>query len=302
MADELSAQRQGVADVIEIELRNMNTISGELDQCQNRRAHLAPDLELTSLIKKLLLAGLLGVTVLSLVAAPAKITIPADKPGHPASLMLANLCPLSFADVKIADASWLPRQETNRIDSLPVNIENLEKSGNLEALRLAGQRATNGSRGPVYRDSDVYKALEAASYSLAIHPDPMLDRQLDEIIATLAAAQLAATCHWWPHKGTDEWAQYTWSKPITLSSAKVFWFDDTGRGECRLAASWRAEFLDAKEWKPVSAKGEYPVATDNWCEAIFSPVPTTSLRLTLKISDGWAAGVQEWQVTEADGD
>ena len=38
-------------------------------------------------------------------------------------------------------------------------------------------------------DSDLYKALEAASYSLAIHPDPALEKQLDEIIATLAAAQ-----------------------------------------------------------------------------------------------------------------
>ena len=38
-------------------------------------------------------------------------------------------------------------------------------------------------------DSDVYKALEAAAYSLATHPDPALDKRLDEIIAMLAAAQ-----------------------------------------------------------------------------------------------------------------
>ena len=47
-------QTQGVADIIEIELRNMNAISGELNQCQNRRAHLYPDLKLTSPIKELL--------------------------------------------------------------------------------------------------------------------------------------------------------------------------------------------------------------------------------------------------------
>ena len=38
-------------------------------------------------------------------------------------------------------------------------------------------------------DSDLYKALEAASYSLATHPDPALEKQLDDIIAMLAAAQ-----------------------------------------------------------------------------------------------------------------
>ena len=167
----------------------MNTSSGELNKCQNRRAHLDPDLKLTSHIKELLLAGLIGLTALSLVAALAKITVQADRPGLPVSPALVNLRPVPFTDVKIADTFWLPRQETNRVASIPVSFENLEKSGNLEALRLAAQRATNGSRGPVYRDSDVYKALEAASYSLAIHPDPMLDRQLDEIIATLAAAQ-----------------------------------------------------------------------------------------------------------------
>jgi len=46
-------QTQGVADIIEIELRNMNAISGELNQCQNRRAHLDPDFKLTSSIKEL---------------------------------------------------------------------------------------------------------------------------------------------------------------------------------------------------------------------------------------------------------
>lgn len=38
-------------------------------------------------------------------------------------------------------------------------------------------------------DSDVYKALEAAAYSLATHRDPALEQQLDAIIASVAAAQ-----------------------------------------------------------------------------------------------------------------
>jgi hypothetical protein len=112
--------------------------------------------------------------------------------------------------------------------------------------------------------------------------------------------QPAALCHWWPHKGSDEWVQYSWTRPVTVNGARVFWFDDTGRGECRLPASWRIEFLDGKEWKPVAAKGEYPVAKDKWCEAGFAPVKTTALRMVVKLPAGWAAGVHEWQVTEAD--
>ena len=44
-------------------------------------------------------------------------------------------------------------------------------------------------QGLVFNDSDVYKVLEAASYSLAAHPDPALEKTVDEIIAKIAAAQ-----------------------------------------------------------------------------------------------------------------
>jgi DUF1680 family protein len=103
---------------------------------------------------------------------------------------LLKLRAVPFTDVKITDRFWAPRQETNRIASIPINFENLEKAGNLQNFRLAAQRATNGYQGPLFMDSDAYKALEAAAYALATHPDPALEGKLDEIIATLAAAQL----------------------------------------------------------------------------------------------------------------
>ena len=104
---------------------------------------------------------------------------------------LIKLHAVPFTDVQIRDSFWSPRQEINRTVSIPVNLEMLEKSGNLRNLELAAAKATSGFTGPVFMDSDVHKALEAASYSLATHPDPVLDRRLDEIIAKLAAAQLA---------------------------------------------------------------------------------------------------------------
>ena len=74
--------------------------------------------------------------------------------------------------------------------SIPLNFEMLGKSGNLKNLELAASRATSGFIGPVFMDSDVHKALEAASYSLATHPDPVLEKRIDDIVAKLAAAQL----------------------------------------------------------------------------------------------------------------
>ena len=71
----------------------------------------------------------------------------------------------------------------------------------------------------------------------------------DGRVAKQSSDQPAANCHWWPHKGSDEWVQYTWTEPVTVSGARAFWFDDTGRGECRLPAAWRIEFLDGGEWR-----------------------------------------------------
>jgi len=122
----------------------------------------------------------------------------------------------------------------------------------------------------------------------------------DGIEPRSSAEQPAALCHWWPHKGTEEWVQYTWPTPVRVSGAKVYWFDDTGRGECRLPARWQIQFRDDTGWKPVSLRGDYPIAPDQWCEVTFAPVTTTALRLAVQLQPNWAAGVHEWKVTEAE--
>ena len=43
--------------------------------------------------------------------------------------------------------------------------------------------------GIFYNDSDVFKIVEGAAYSLNLHPDPELDRYLDDLIAQFAGAQ-----------------------------------------------------------------------------------------------------------------
>jgi hypothetical protein len=90
---------------------------------------------------------------------------------------LLKLSAVPFTQVEIQDSFWSPRRETNRLVSIPVNLAMLEKSGNLRNFDLAAARATHGFTSPVFMDSDVYKALEAASYSLATPADPELDKR-----------------------------------------------------------------------------------------------------------------------------
>ncbi len=111
-----------------------------------------------------------------------------------------------------------------------------------------------------------------------------------------------ALCHFWPHKGGAEWAQYTWKQPVTVCGSKVYWFDDTGSGECRLPNSWQVQYLDGSDWKPVSAEGPYPVELDRWCEVKFAPVTTTALRLALQLKPDWSVGIHEWKVVASDDD
>ena len=85
---------------------------------------------------------------------------------------LLKLQAVPFTEVTLQDAFWAPRRETNRLVSIPFSLQKLEEAGNLEDIRLAARGATNGYRGPVFMDSDLYKALEAVAYSLATHPDP----------------------------------------------------------------------------------------------------------------------------------
>lgn len=122
----------------------------------------------------------------------------------------------------------------------------------------------------------------------------------DGIDPKKSSDQTQATCHWWPHKGTTEWVQYSWKKPVTLNGTKVFWFDDTGRGECKIPAGWRVLYRDGENWKPVEITGQYDVKLDQWCQTGFKPVTTTALRLEATLQPNWASGIQEWRVLGED--
>ncbi len=98
------------------------------------------------------------------------------------------LTPLPFTAVKIEDIFWAPRIATNRERTLQIEYEQCRDTGRLDAFRLQwkpGQQPVPH----IFWDSDVAKWVETASYTLATHPNPVLDQLLDGIIAQIAAAQ-----------------------------------------------------------------------------------------------------------------
>jgi DUF1680 family protein len=101
---------------------------------------------------------------------------------------------------------------------------------------------------------------------------------------------------WWPTKGATEWVEYAFEKSATVSECQLYWFDDTGRGEVRVPASWRLLYKDGDAWKPVAALNPYGVAKDVYNTITFQPVATTGLRLELTMQPNWSAGIQKWKV------
>jgi hypothetical protein len=102
--------------------------------------------------------------------------------------------------------------------------------------------------------------------------------------------------HWWPRKGTAEWVEYAFDNPATVSETEIYWYDDTGRGECRTPASWRLLYKDGETWKPVESAELYGVEKDRFNKVSFKPVATTGLRLEVTMQQNWSAGIQEWKV------
>ncbi len=101
---------------------------------------------------------------------------------------------------------------------------------------------------------------------------------------------------WWDHRGTSEWVQYDFAAPKKISSTEVYWFDDTGHGECRVPASARLLYKSGDAWKPVTATAEFGVKKDGWNSVEFPAVETTALRIEVQLQNNFSGGVLEWKI------
>jgi hypothetical protein len=102
--------------------------------------------------------------------------------------------------------------------------------------------------------------------------------------------------HWWPTRGTVEWVQYDFEKPESVSIIEVYWFDDTGRGQCRVPVSWKALYKKGKDWIAVANTEPYGVKKDTFNRVSFKPVRTSALRLEIQLPEKFSAGIHEWKV------
>src|SRR4051812_46231834 len=103
--------------------------------------------------------------------------------------------PVPFTAVHVNDGFWAPRIEVNRKVTIPFAFKKDDETGRVDnfiraAESLRAEPFTNHKPpGYPFDDTDLYKVIEGASYSLSVTPDPQLDAYIDTLIAKIAAAQ-----------------------------------------------------------------------------------------------------------------
>lgn len=101
----------------------------------------------------------------------------------------------------------------------------------------------------------------------------------------------------WPKKDSEEWIAYEFNKAEKLSSAEVYWFDDSPWGGTRIPLSWKVQYKDKSgQWKDVEAKSDYVVTKDAMNRIEFKQITTTSVRLLFQLPEKNSVGVYEFKV------
>ena len=114
-----------------------------------------------------------------LVAAAAPIASPHDYP----------IRAVPMTAVTIDDGFWAPKLEVNRTVTIPHILKENDDTGRVANFEKAAGKKSGAYEGRRFNDTDIYKIIEAASYSLAIVPDPRLSTRLDELIQLIAESQ-----------------------------------------------------------------------------------------------------------------
>ncbi|HET6897714.1 MAG TPA: glycoside hydrolase family 127 protein, partial [Vicinamibacteria bacterium] len=123
-----------------------------------------------------------------LAASTVSVAAPAEPRDYPVK-------PVPFTAVHFTDAFWLPRIETNRKVSIPFAFEKCEESKRVYNFERAGavlrgeEVKDKTPPGYPFDDTDLYKVIEGAAYTLSVQKDPKLEAYLDSLIAKIAAAQ-----------------------------------------------------------------------------------------------------------------
>ena len=94
-----------------------------------------------------------------------------------------------FTRVRLTDSFWLPRLKTTTAVTIPASFARCESTSRVKNFEMAAARQGKFATAFPFDDTDIYKTIEGASYSLSVYPDARLAAYVDSLIIKVGAAQ-----------------------------------------------------------------------------------------------------------------
>ncbi|MFI1742934.1 glycoside hydrolase family 127 protein [Thalassobellus sediminis] len=100
------------------------------------------------------------------------------------------ISPVPFTSVNVTDVFWGQRLKASRVTTIPLAFGKCETTGRYENfLKAANPDKKYKVEGFTFDDTDVYKTIEGASYSMQTFTDEKLDKYIDSLITIVGKAQ-----------------------------------------------------------------------------------------------------------------
>lgn len=112
----------------------------------------------------------------------ASTTLLAQKTDYPIQVV-------NFTSVKFMDNFWMPRMRINNNVTIPASFERCERTGRVKNFEMAAARSGKFCTIFPFDDTDIYKTIEGASFSLSLFPDKKLEAYIDTLIEKVGKAQ-----------------------------------------------------------------------------------------------------------------
>ncbi len=142
---------------------------------------------------------------------------------------------------------------------------------------------------PLYGESILSKAALSASHGKNINAVK------DQMDPSSSIDESLPYFHWWPNKGEKEFVQIDFKEAEEISSVSIYWFDDTGIGECRVPQSWKVFYKEGNDWRAVypTISNPYGTEKDKYNSVEFETIKTPSLKIEIQSQKDFAGGIHE---------
>src|SRR5687768_6138218 len=96
---------------------------------------------------------------------------------------------VNFTAVHFTDSFWLPRMKVNHTVTIPASFARCESTGRVKNFDMAAAHSGQFCTTFPFDDTDIYKTIEGASFSLSLFPDKKLEAYMDSLILKVGKAQ-----------------------------------------------------------------------------------------------------------------